>query len=88
MDGSLRITANAYIVNLSVAKLDLLLVTEQVHEGKKIFICNCGFGYDDMLIAYACDDYCKIHGVASEEILKEVVYNPRIEQSNRNVTAR
>ena len=88
MDGSLRITANAYIVNLSVAKLDLLLVTEQVHEGKKIFICNCGFGYDDMLIAYACDDYCKTHGVSSEEILKKVVYNPRIEQSNRNVTAR
>jgi len=88
MDGSLRITANAYIVNLSVTKLDLLLVTEQVHEGKKIFICNCGFGYDDMLIAYACDDYCKTHGVASEEILKKVVYNPRIEQSNRNVTAR
>jgi hypothetical protein len=88
MDGSLRIAANTYIVNLHVAKLDLLLVAEQVHEGKKLFICNCGFGYDDMLIAYACDDYCKTHGMPSEEILKKVVYNPRIDQSNRNVTAR
>ena len=88
MNGSLRFAANTYILNPRVRRLDLLLVTEQVHEGKKIFICNCGFGYDDMLIAYACDDYYKTHGAPSEEILKKAVYNPRIDQSIRKVTAR
>jgi len=80
IDGSLRIPANAYIVNLRVIKLDLLLVAERVHEGKKIFICNCGLGYDDILIAYACDDYRKTHGIPSEEILKRTIYTPRVEQ--------
>jgi len=41
-----------------------------------------------MLIAYACDDYIKTRGMPSEEILKKAVYNPRVDQQKRNVTAR
>jgi hypothetical protein len=52
------------------------LVTEEIRGGKRIYICSCGLGYDDMLIAYACGDYFKTHGVNSEEIIKKCVYNP------------
>jgi hypothetical protein len=44
------------------------LVTEEIRGGKRIYICSCGLGYDDMLIAYACGDYFKTHGVNSEEM--------------------
>jgi len=52
------------------------LVTEEIRGGKKIYICSCGLEYDDMLIAYACGDYFKTHGVNSEDIIKKCVYNP------------
>ncbi len=46
------------------------LVREEIRGGRKIYICSCGLGYDDILIAYACEDYSKTHGVNSEEITK------------------
>ena len=57
--------------------MDKDLVTEEVIDGKTIYICNCGLGYSDILIAYACQDYFKTHGIKSEEIIKKAIYNPR-----------
>jgi protein-tyrosine-phosphatase len=56
------------------------LIREELHDGRKVYICSCGLGYDDMLIAYACDEYVQTHGISSEDITKRAVYNLR---SNR-----
>ena len=53
------------------------LVREETHNGKTIYFCNCGLGYDDILVAYACEEYARTHGISSEEIIKRAVYNPR-----------
>ena len=53
------------------------LVKEQILEGKTVYLCSCGLGYNDPLIAFACEDYARTHGVNSEEIIKRAVYNPR-----------
>jgi hypothetical protein len=65
----------------------LVLVREERHNGKTIYICNCGLGYDDMLIAYACEEYARTHGVNSEDIIKRAVYNPRTERLTRRTVA-
>jgi len=32
------------------------VVTEKLHESRKVYICStCGLGYDDILVAYACE---------------------------------
>ena len=51
----------------------ILLVTEKAEIGKRVFICDCGLGYDDARVAFACDQYCQTHGVASGEIIKKAV---------------
>lgn len=53
------------------------LIREELHDGRKVYICSCGLGYDDMLIAYACDEYIRTHGISSEDITRRAVYNPR-----------
>jgi hypothetical protein len=53
------------------------LVREEIHEGKTVYLCICGLGYNDPLIAFACEEYARTHGVNSEEIIKRAVYNPR-----------
>jgi hypothetical protein len=57
------------------------LVREEAHDGKTIFICDCGLGYSDILIAYACEEYYRTRGVNSEEIIKRAVYNPRSDRA-------
>jgi hypothetical protein len=64
-----------------VKQLTVGLIREEAHDGKKVYICSCGLGYDDILIAYACDEYKRTHGVASEEIIKRAVYNPRTDRT-------
>jgi len=59
------------------------LVREETHEKKTIYICDCGLGYDDILIAYACEEYKRQHGINAEDIIKHAIYNPRSEPSNR-----
>ncbi|MGA3405752.1 MAG: hypothetical protein ABSD49_08490 [Candidatus Bathyarchaeia archaeon] len=59
------------------------MVTEEVRDGTTIYLCSCGLGYDDMLLAYACGDYLKTHSVNSEEITKKAVYNPRTDQTKK-----
>ena len=64
------------------------LIREEVHDGKTVYICSCGLGYADILIAYACDEYKRTHGVSSEDIIKRAVYNPRSpELAKRTITA-
>ena len=53
------------------------MVREERHNGKAIYFCNCGLGYDDILVAYACEEYARTHGISSEDIIKRAVYNPR-----------
>ena len=47
-----------------------VLVREEIHEGRLVYLCNCGLEYDDPLIAFACEDYARTHGVNSEEITR------------------
>ncbi len=49
------------------------MVTEKAETGRRFYICDCGLGYDDARDAYACDQYCQTHGVASGEIIKRAV---------------
>jgi len=56
------------------------LVREEVHNGKTIYVCDCGLGYDDILVAYACGEYYRTHGVKSEDITRKAIYNPRSER--------
>lgn len=64
------------------------LIKEEIHDGRTVYICSCGLGYDDILIAYACDEYTRTHGISSEDIIKRAVYNPRsAELAKRAVTA-
>jgi hypothetical protein len=67
--------------------MDVRMVKEEIHGGKTIYICNCGLGYDDILIAFACEDYRLTHGINSEEIVKKAVYNPRSDETKRTVQA-
>jgi len=52
------------------------LVTEQLLDGRKVYVCNCGLVYDDLLVAYACDEYYKTYGKLSEDITKKAVNLP------------
>jgi hypothetical protein len=63
-----------------------ILIKEEIHQGKTVYICNCGLGYDDMLIAYACDEYVRTYGTRSEDIIKRAVYNSRT--AKQAITAR
>jgi len=49
------------------------LVTEKAEKMPRLYVCDCGLGYDDAHLAYACDQYCQTHGVASGEIIKKAV---------------
>jgi hypothetical protein len=52
------------------------LVREEVNGAKTIYVCSCGLSYDDILLAYACEDYFKTHGVNSEKIIMRAIHNP------------
>lgn len=53
------------------------MVTKQVRDGKIIYICtSCGLGYDDILIAFACEQYFREYGESSTDIMRRAVYRP------------
>jgi len=62
------------------------MVHEETLNGKKIHICNCGLGYEDNLIAYACEEYYRINGVNSEEITRHAVYNEKMQRLPKEKT--
>ena len=56
----------------------IIVVTEQAHEGRTIFVCTkCGLGYDDILVAFACEEYFREYGESCTDIVKKAVYNPK-----------
>jgi len=58
--------------------LPIIVVTEQQHDGRTIFVCTkCGLGYDDILVAFACEEYFREYGESSTDIVKKAVYNPK-----------
>jgi len=63
-----------------------VLVQAEKHDGKTIYVCECGLGYGDMLIAYACEEYRRVHGVNSGDITKLAIYNPRSDPRARVAT--
>jgi hypothetical protein len=73
---------------LPSARLVIRLVREERQGGKSLYICDCGLGYDDILIAYACEEYRRTHGINSEDIIKRAVYNPRTAPVSRVVQAK
>ncbi|HMK82319.1 MAG TPA: hypothetical protein VK503_01245 [Candidatus Bathyarchaeia archaeon] len=51
----------------------------ETHNGKTVYVCSiCGLGYDDILFAYSCNEYCRTQGTQWSEITKRATYNPRI----------
>ena len=53
------------------------MVSEEVHEGKKIYVCDeCGFGYLDKRLAIQCEIYCKKMGICSTDITRQAVRKP------------
>ena len=63
------------------------LVREENQNGKTVYVCNCGLGYDDLLIAFACEDYFRTHGINSEDIIKRAIYNPRSARLTERIAA-
>jgi hypothetical protein len=61
------------------------VVREETLNGKKIYVCNCGLGYDDNLIAYACEEYFRMNGVNSEEVTKRAIYNERMQRLSKGM---
>lgn len=59
------------------------MVREEKHDGKTVYVCDCGLGYDDILIAYACEEYARTRGVNSEDIVRRAVYNARSDKESR-----
>jgi hypothetical protein len=82
MDGG--INAKSYILILRPIG-GFRLVREEVHNGGTIYVCDCGLGYDDILVAYACGEYYRTHGVNSEDITKKAIYNPRSERAAERI---
>jgi hypothetical protein len=64
------------------------MVREETHNGKKIHICDCGLGYEDNLIAYACEEYYRVNGVNSEEITKHAIYNEKLQRLSQKKTVK
>jgi hypothetical protein len=55
----------------------IIVVTEKLHECRNVYICStCGLGYDDILIAYACEQYHRQYGESSTDIVKRAIYRP------------
>ena len=55
----------------------IIVVVEKLHERIKVYVCsNCGLGYDDILIAYACEQYHRQYGESSTDIVKRATYRP------------
>ena len=62
------------------------MVREETVNGKKIHICSCGLGYEDNLIAYACEEYYRVNGVNSEEITQHAIYNEKMQRRSKEKT--
>jgi hypothetical protein len=57
--------------------LPIIVVTEKLHDRGKVYICStCGLGYDDILIAYACEQYHRQYAGPSTDIVKRAIYRP------------
>jgi len=68
--------------------LPIIVVTEKLHERRIIYICSiCGLGYDDILIAYACEQYHRQYGEPSTDIVKRATYRPpALEKTRKELT--
>jgi hypothetical protein len=50
------------------------------NDGTRLFLCEfCGYGYEDIVTAEACELYCGKRGFASGEIRRKAVHIPRIQ---------
>jgi hypothetical protein len=51
-----------------------------IRKREVIFHCEiCGFGYDDLRTAEACEEFCNSHGFSSSDILRKAIYRPSTE---------
>ena len=66
----------------------IIVVIEKLHERAKVYICGtCGLGYDDILIAYACEQYHRQYGEPSTDIVKRAIYRPPpLEKARKELT--
>jgi rubredoxin len=53
---------------------------EPQNDGTRLFLCEiCGYGYEDIETAEACESHCGTRGFASAEIRRKAVHIPRIQ---------
>ena len=64
------------------------MTREETYKGKKIHVCSCGLGYEDGLIAYACEEYYRVNGVNSEEITRHAIYNEKSQRRSQKKIAK
>jgi len=78
----------AYIVTGRNILFPIIVVTEKLHERRTIYICStCGLGYDDILIAYACEEYHRQYEEPSTDIVKRATYRPpALEKARKQLT--
>ena len=78
----------AYIVTGRNILFPIIVVTEKLHERREIYICStCGLGYDDILIAYACEQYHRQYRESSTDIVKRAIYRPpALEKARKQLT--
>jgi hypothetical protein len=44
------------------------------------YLCElCGFGYDDLITAEKCEQYCDIHGNYSRKITGQAILKPNVD---------
>ena len=44
-----------------------------------VYLCElCGFGYDDLIMAEKCEQYCDIHGNYSHKITAQAILKPHV----------
>lgn|GEM_PF-952452 len=86
MRNSIRDT-KSYIVMGRTILLPIIVVTEKLHERRNVYICStCGLGYDDILIAYACEQYHRQYGEPSTDIVKRAIYrSPALERTRKEI---
>jgi len=56
------------------------MVYESLEKDRVVYYCEiCGFGYGDLEVAEACEEFCNIHGHSAPQIVGRAVRRPVIQ---------
>jgi rubredoxin len=61
-------------------RLTVTVSDQPENDGTRLFLCEfCGYGYEDVETAEACESHCGTRGFASAEIRRKAVHIPGIQ---------